>query len=245
LSRKMYNNKFYRSWSKPDDLISFRVTAGETDLFISADKDLTKQAGDAIRKARADIEEYIKSTTDFKESLEPLPHNEKAPEIVKQMMEVSSKTGIGPMAAVAGAIAEVVGKQLLSETEEIIVENGGDIFISSKCRRKIGIYAGNSPLSNKIGIELLAEDTPCGICTSSATVGPSLSFGKADATVMYSRNCALADAAATAVCNMVKSKDDINEGLKLARDIEGIEGAMIIIKDAFGAWGKIKIIDIT
>ena len=242
---KMYTNRFYRSWSKPDNLISFRVTAGETDLFISAESDLTELATDAIRITRADIEEYIKSNPDFKESLEPLPHNEEAPEIVKQIIDASSKANVGPMAAVAGAVAEAVGRQLLSKTEQIIVENGGDIYINSKCPRKIGIYAGNSSLSNKIGIELLAEDTPCGICTSSATVGPSLSFGKADAAVIYSRNCALADAAATAVCNIVKSKDDINEGLKLVKDIEGIEGALIIIKDAFGAWGKIKIIDIS
>ncbi len=241
----MYNNRFYRSWSKSDDLISFGITVDETDLFISADKDLTKQAEDAIRKIRADIEEYVKSHLDFKESLLPLAYDENAPEIIKQMLDASIKAGVGPMAAVAGAIAEAVGKQLCGETEEIIVENGGDIYILSKSMRRIGIYAGDSPLSNKIGIELAASDTPCGVCTSSATVGPSLSFGKADAAVVYSKNCALADAAATTVCNIVKRKDDINEGLKIARDIEGVEGALIIIKDAFGAWGKIKIVDIT
>ena len=241
----MYNNRFYRSWSKSDDLISFGITVDETDLFISADKDLTKQAEDAIRKTRADIEEYVKSHLDFKESLLPLAYDENAPEIIKQMLDASIKAGVGPMAAVAGAIAEAVGKQLCGETEEIIVENGGDIYILSKSMRRIGIYAGDSPLSNKIGIELAASDTPCGVCTSSATVGPSLSFGKADAAVVYSKNCALADAAATTVCNIVKRKDDINEGLKIARDIEGVEGALIIIKDAFGAWGKIKIVDIT
>ena len=240
----MYNNRFYRLSSKSGDLISFKVTAGETDLFISAVKDLTELATDAIRKTRRDIEEYIKSNPDFKKSLAPIAYDESAPEIVKQMINASSKARVGPMAAVAGAIAEAVGKQLLSKTEQVIVENGGDIYISSKCPRKIGIYAGTSPLSNKIGIELPAEDTPCGVCTSSATVGPSLSFGKADAAVIYSRSCALADAAATAVCNIVKTKDDINEGLKLAKVIEGVEGALIIVKDAFGAWGKIKIIDI-
>ena len=108
------------------------------------------------------------------------------------MLSASSRTGVGPMAAVAGAIAEAVGRQLCSKTEQIIVENGGDIYILSKTARKIGIYAGDSVLSNKIGIEIAAEDTPCGVCTSSATVGPSLSFGKADAAVVYSRNCTLA-----------------------------------------------------
>lgn len=241
----MYNNRFYRTWSKPDGLISFGVSVGETDLFISADKDLTKQAEDIARGIRADIEEYLKTHPDFKESLSPLPHDENASEIVKRMIDASSKAGVGPMAAVAGAIAEAAGKKLCSETEQVVVENGGDIFILSKSTRKIGIYAGDSPLSNKIGIELAASDTPCGVCTSSATVGPSLSFGKADAAVVYSKNCALADAAATAVCNIVKRKDDINEGLKLAKDIEGVEGALIIVKDAFGAWGRIKIVDIT
>lgn len=240
----MYNNRFYRFYSKSDDLVSFQVTVAETDLFISADKDLSRQAEAAIKSSRAGIEDYIKLHPDFKKSLIPLKYDKEAPKIVKAMMQAAERAGVGPMAAVAGAIAEAVGKKLLKESAQVIVENGGDIFISSKSARKIGIFAGESPLSEKIRIQLEALDTPCGVCTSSATVGPSLSFGKADAALIYSKNCALADAAATAVCNAVKSKEDIKKGLKLAENIKGVEGAVIIIGDALGAWGEIKIIDI-
>ncbi len=238
-------DRFYRSWSKSDELISFRVVIEETDLFISADKDLSKEATSAIREVRADIEEYIKLHSDFKHALEPVAYDERAPKIVREMLSASLKSGVGPMAAVAGAVAGAVGKQLCDKTQDIIIENGGDIYMVSKVSRKIGIYAGDSVLSNKIGIEILPENTPCGICTSSATVGPSLSFGRADAAVIYSKDCALADAVATAVCNIVKTKDDIHMALKAAKAIKGVEGALIIIKDAFGACGSIKIVDIT
>ncbi|MFH0732313.1 MAG: UPF0280 family protein [Candidatus Omnitrophota bacterium] len=237
--------RFYRSWSKSSGLVSFKAAVAETDLFISAGRDLTLEAIKAIKEARLDIEEYIRAHPYFKETLEPVPLDKAAPQIVKQMIDAGLKALVGPMAAVAGAVAEAVGRKLLGMTKEIIVENGGDIYINSKSARKIGIYAGPSPLSNKVGIEIKSEDTPCGVCTSSATVGPSLSFGRTDATVIYSRNCALADAAATAVGNIVQTKDEINDGLNLAKGIKGVEGALIIIKDAMGAWGKIKIVDIT
>ncbi len=241
----MYEKRFYRLWSKSKNLISFEVRVKETDLFISADRDLTKEAKEAVGKSREYIEGYIKLHPNFKTSLTPLPHDKNAPEIIRQMLKAAYKAGVGPMAAVAGAIAGEVAKQLLSRTREILVENGGDIYILAKSARKIGIFAGDSPLSNKLAIEISAKDTPCGICTSSATVGESLSFGKADAAVIYSRDCALADAAATAVCNIVKSKGDIKKGINLAKGIKGVEGALIIIKDAFGAWGRIKLVDIT
>ncbi len=241
----VYDDRFYRSWSKSKDLVSFEITVKETDLFISADKDLSAQAESAVKEIREDIERYIKLYPRFKTSLTPLPDDKKAPLVIRRMLKASSKAAVGPMAAVAGAIAEIAAKQLLDKTSQIIAENGGDIYILSKSTRTIGVFAGESPLSNKLGIEISAKDTPCGICTSSATVGPSLSFGRADAAVIYSRDCALADAAATAVGNIVKSKDDIKKGLNLAQDIKGVEGALIIIKDAFGAWGKIKIVDIT
>jgi len=240
-----YEHRFYRLWSKSGDLVSFEVTIKETGLFVSAQADLSKQTEDAISQTRQDIEGYIRLHPKFKTTLTPLPDDKNAPQIVRQMLKASLKSGVGPMAAVAGAIAEEVGNRLLKETSQVIVENGGDIFISSKTTRRIGIFAGESPLSNKLAVEISAKDTPCGICTSSATVGPSLSFGKADAALIYSRNCALADAAATAVGNIVKSKDDIKKGLKLAEKIKGVEGALIIIKDTFGAWGSIKIVDIT
>ena len=144
---------------------------------------------------------------------------------------------MGPMAAVAGAISEFVGKGLLNFSSEVIVENGGDIFMQSQSDRIAGIYAGDSPLSQKIGLKIPAEDTPMGICTSSGKIGHSLSFGKADAVVILSKDTALADAAATAVGNIVISAGDIQKGINFAKMIEGVLGVVVIVEDKLGAWG--------
>jgi len=240
----MHENRFYRIWSGTEGLTSFKVKVFQTDLFASADKNLTAETNIIIKSLRSDIEKYIKTRPEFESSLTPLEYDKNAPLIIRDMFKAGKAAGVGPMAAVAGAIAEHTGRGLSVYTEEIIVENGGDIYIKSKHPKKVCIYAGTSPLSGKVGIEISAADTPCGICTSSATVGPSISFGGADAAVVYSRSCALADAAATAVCNRVKSKEGIKPAIEMTKKIQGVEGVLIIIKDAMGAWGKIKIIDI-
>ena len=127
--------------------------------------------------------------------------------LVKEMIRVSTLANVGPMAAVAGAMAEFVSKDLLKISKQVIVENGGDIYLATSRERTIGIYAGTSPLSMKLGITISPEDSPLGVCTSSGTVGPSLSFGKADAVCILSKSAALADAAATAVGNVVRGEE--------------------------------------
>ena len=148
---------------------------------------------------------------------------------------------MGPMAAVAGAISEFVGKGLLNFSSEVIVENGGDIFMQSQSDRIAGIYAGDSPLSQKIGLKIPAEDTPMGL-SSSGKIGHSLSFGKADAVVILSKDTALADAAATAVGNIVISAGDIQKGINFAKMIEGVLGVVVIVEDKLGAWGDIQLV---
>jgi len=150
--------------------------------------------------------------------------------------------GVGPMAAVAGAIAEMVGRELLNFSSEVIVENGGDIFLCHKKMRHIGIYAGDSPLSGKLALEIEPEDTPLGVCTSSGTVGHSLSFGKADAAIVLSPSAALADAAATAVGNMVKTAEDMPRAIEFVREVEGLTGIAIIVGDKMAVWGKINLV---
>ena len=145
------------------------------------------------------------------------------------------------MAAVAGAIAEFVGRELLSYSPEIIVENGGDIYLKSLSNRLIGIYAGSSPFTGKIGLNVNGSDTPLGICTSSGTVGHSLSLGKADAVIAVSNSAILADAAATAIGNLVSQDEDIPRGIEFAQGIEGLNGVVIIKDDKMQLWGDIRI----
>jgi ApbE superfamily uncharacterized protein (UPF0280 family) len=177
----------------------------------------------------------------FQQSLVPLAEDPYAPEIVKQMIQTSQRAGVGPMATVAGAMADLVSKDLLELSREVIVENGGDIYLAISKERTIGIYAGESPLSLKIGIVISPDEAPLGVCTSSGTVGPSLSFGKANAVCILSKSAAFADAAATAVGNVVKEKKDISSGLWKAREMDGVLGTLIIIEEKMGVWGKIRL----
>jgi ApbE superfamily uncharacterized protein (UPF0280 family) len=157
------------------------------------------------------------------------------------MAEAGQKAGVGPMAAVAGAIAESVGRELLTFTPEIIVENGGDIYLKVLRKRTVGIFAGDSPLTGKIGLEIEPGDTPLGICTSSGTVGHSLSYGKSDAVVVLSASTALADAAATAIGNRIQKPDDIDTAIEFGRSIDGLKGIVIIVGKSVGVWGDVKL----
>ncbi|MCK4368589.1 MAG: UPF0280 family protein [Dehalococcoidales bacterium] len=237
----MYQPRTYRHWVKDKDLVSFNVVVKETDLYIRASTDLKRKAHRLVLKYRNLLERYIERHPSFLTSLEPVAIGDDAPRIVTEMAESARKVGIGPMASVAGAIAEFVGSQLLDSSPEIIVENGGDIYLKSLGGKLIGIYAGKSPLTGKISLEINGQDTPMGICTSSGTVGHSLSYGKADAVIVLSKSAALADAAATAIGNLIIQPDDIPSGIEFAQGIDGLNGVIIIQGDKMGLWGEVKI----
>ena len=234
----------YRDLIKPGNLFSFQVSIKESDLLVLANKKLPKETEEALIWCRKDIEQYIYQNPVFRTTFKPFPLEEKMPPIVKAMAEASQKAGVGPMAAVAGAIAEFVGKKLLNYCHEVIVENGGDIFMQVRRRKRVGIYAGESPLSEKIALEVEPQDTPLGVCCSAGSFGHSLSLGKADAAVVLSSSAALADAVATAVGNMVKEEDDIQKGLEFLMRIPGVRGGVIIKSKRMGAWGKVRIVSV-
>ena len=199
----MYQPRTYRHWVKDKGLVAFNVTVKETDLYISARSDLKRQAHKLVLKYRHMLGEYIEGHPSFLTSLEPVAVDDDAPPLAAGMAEAAGKAGVGPMAAVAGAIAEYVGSGLLALSPEVIVENGGDIYLKSLSKRLIGIYAGKSPLTGRVGLEIEGKDTPLGVCTSSGTVGHSLSLGQADAVIALAPSTALADAAATAIGNRI------------------------------------------
>ncbi len=238
----MYEPRFYRHWIKDDDLVSFEVVVKQTDLYIRSRRDLKDKALDSVLKHRGSLEAYIGRHPIFLTTLDPYQAEAGAPAIVKEMARVSQLAGVGPMAAVAGAIAEAIGRDLLAFSPEVIVENGGDIFLKICKKRLVGVYAGQSSFTRKIALEIMPRETPLGICTSSGTVGHSLSLGGADAVIALSSSVALADAAATALGNIVKDADDIPEAIEKARSIEGLRGLVIIVGDKMGVWGKVKIV---
>ncbi|MBM4278825.1 MAG: UPF0280 family protein [Deltaproteobacteria bacterium] len=238
----IFEKRTYRNAVKADDLVQFEVIVKETDLLIRAEKDLSREAKESVFKYRNQLETYIATNPDFERSLIPVQEISHAPEIIREMIRTSSLAGVGPMAAVAGAMAQSVSKDLLQFSNEVIVENGGDIYLATSKKRIIGIYAGASPLSMKIGIVIEPGESPLGICTSSGTVGHSLSFGKSDAVCVLSKSGALADAVATAVGNIVREKKDIERGLERGKEIEGVSGVLIIVGEKMGGWGDIRLI---
>jgi len=238
----VYERRNYREWVKTDDLVQFEVIVKETDLLVSAERDLSRETRESVLKYRYQLETYVSMNPEFEKSLIPLEEDPGVPEIVKEMIRTSRLANVGPMAAVAGAMAESVSKDLLKLSREVIVENGGDIYLVASKERTIGIYAGDSPYSLKLGITVHPEETPLGVCTSSGTVGHSLSFGKADAVCILSKSAALADVAATSVGNIVRGKKDIELGLERGKEIEGVLGTLIIVEDKIGIWGNIRLV---
>lgn len=223
-------------------LLAERVVVQQTDLGIYSLRPVAVVAKEALIAQRAHLEAYIHSHPDFLHSLKPLPLDPLAPPIVGNMLQAGQAAQTGPMAAVAGALAEQVGRELLPLSEEIIVENGGDIFLHIGRPVTMAVFAGPSPLSLKIGLRVAPESGVRAVCTSSGTVGHSLSLGRADAACVLSRDCALADAVATAVGNRVRSAGDIQTAIRWAQDIAGIAGVLIIVGEKMGAWGALEVV---
>jgi ApbE superfamily uncharacterized protein (UPF0280 family) len=174
--------------------------------------------------------------------LEPWQEQAFAPEIVRDMIVAGSAAGVGPMAAVAGAVAEFVGRKLLNYTCQVVVENGGDVFIKAKGPVVAGLFAGKSPLSMKMGINVPDTRNGLGLCTSSGTVGHSLSMGSADAVCVVSHSCALADAAATAIGNRIRSPREIKAAIAFGKHISGVLGIVVVASRKMGAWGQVELV---
>ncbi|MBF0467726.1 MAG: UPF0280 family protein [Desulfamplus sp.] len=256
----MFENRNYRSRSNRKGLIPFKITVKETDLHIQAESDLSQVALRIVMEQRGFVESYMQLDPEFRTSLKPLqPTIPVVPQIVTDMIDAGKKAGVGPMAAIAGAIAEQTGLALMEYSAEVIVENGGDIFFKTNSDMVFSIFAGKSPLSMKVGVrihprntdaETATIDNKCvqrqgmALCTSSGTVGHSMSFGKADAVTVISSSCALADATATALGNIVKQDCDIEKAIEAGQKFPGIEGIIIIKGKKLGAWGNLELVRI-
>lgn len=189
----------------------------------------------SIRKERAQLEEFIRRDHFYQLTLEPYAPGEEAPPIVREMAEKSALFGIGPMAAVAGAIAGYAVSAMMDEgATYAVVDNGGDICILNDHPISVGIYAGSSPIRD-MAFEIDARRRPLGICTSSGTVGPSISFGWADAAVVISQDVVLADAAATALGNAVPLQGSLPDCFAVI-DRPGIAGALVIRGSQMAMW---------
>jgi len=225
-------------------LFRLRWTIKQSNVLIISDLARAIELGiESILCHRRQLELYIGRRPEYALSLRPLQVDESAPEVVRMASSAAEAAQVGPMAAVPGVLAELAVRNMVLEGSLVsLVENGGEIAATSTQPLVVGIYAGSSPLSGKIGFHLTPKDFPIGIATSSATVSHALSFGEADAAVVVANTSSLADAAATAVCNSVAGKDiqaSIQSGLERAESIPGVRGALVIRQNYAGTVGKL------
>jgi hypothetical protein len=238
-----YQKRSYRCRVDAAGLARMQIVCGQTDLDILTDRPAGRSGlREKIAAARRDIQRYIERDERFLTSLSPIPVEPGAPAIVRKMAAAARAADVGPMAAVAGALAQAVGRELArAGCREVIVENGGDIFLAARRPLTVGIYAGRKKLLGTLKLVVRAAQMPQAICTSSGTVGHSLNFGCADAAVIIAADAALADAVATATANRVRHKADLEKAIAFARSIKGVRGCLIILKNSLAAWGAVEL----
>ncbi len=250
--RMNYTERTYRSAMGGTGLVPLEIHYRETDLWIGMDRsasegldrrELTHLVLGRVRTCWHEIGWCIARCRDFLSSYVPIKDIPGSPTLCTAMLEASRRAGTGPMAAVAGAVADAVGRELshVLGARELIVENGGDIYVQTTQGVICRVFAGASPLSGQVRIHIPKEVSPVGVCTSSATVGPSKSFGRADAVTVVAADAAFADAAATAWANRVKSQDDIAPVIEAMKDQREIIAGVIILGDRLGFFGDIPI----
>ncbi|MCM8787778.1 MAG: UPF0280 family protein [Candidatus Omnitrophica bacterium] len=239
----MYEERFYRNFCDLD--YGFQICYNESDLFIWSDKPLNKDfAYTILKKYYLQIEEHIKKNPLFLTSLTPLPFEQNAPAIINNMIKSAQHANVGPFASVAGAIAQYVGLELLGYTEQLIIENGGDIFLKINKDKKLGVYLGKhfDLTIDTIFLKIKKRQFPFGIASSSAFIGHSLNFGRADLVTVIAKDAISADCFATALSNRIKKINDIKKILDIAKNNPLIEAMLIAFEKKIYLWGDIEIL---
>lgn len=224
-------------------LLFNRFKIKESNILLKTDEKAFYSAVEAAVKHRADLDGYIKKRPEILWALEPIDCGDDPPPIIERMCTAAKKAEVGPMAAVAGALADLIAEAALKNgASGVLVEDGGELFADGEYSFTVSIGAGYSPISRQIGFKLTPDLYPVGIATSSATVGHALSFGIADAVTVISRNAALADALATAICNATRGSsptEAVEEGIRAARKYEEVKGVLIVVRDKVGLLGEV------
>jgi hypothetical protein len=223
-------------------MIKEKIKIQETQINLKTDLE-NHNLPDFIIKRRMEIINFSRRNPEFLSSLEPLIINE-APLIVKLMAKAAIKAEVGPMAAVAGSISQLSLSYLLNKGSQYsIIDNGGDIALKTNEKVTIGLYSGTSSLSGNIGFQIKAKQTPIGICTSSGTVGHSISFGRSDSVTVFASQSSLADALATSIANNaqgITNQDAVQNCLDRSDDFkEHFRGIMVVVGEHAGTIGKI------
>ena len=239
-----YRERKYRSQFAAEGRRSFCVKFLESDLWIGVDSNsysdnMESDVMEWVVGLRRSMDACILMDPGFRTSLIPYDAQPYAPETMRRMSAVSHRTGIGPMSAVAGAFAEYVAEHLKEKynCNEVIVENGGDIYADCISDFDVSVFAGESVLSDRVGFHIPSGSFPLGICTSSGTVGPSLSLGRADAVMIICKDVMLADSYATAFANRITCVDDLQPVMDLISAHSDILGSIAVKDDRMAVSG--------
>jgi len=239
----MYQERFYRKWTETHNLHKLWIVVHESDLLLYTSEKINRESAENIVKGyRSQIEDYIQKHRDFYNSLSPVEPLPLAPPIIKDMCYFSSLTGIGPFSSVAGAIAQYVGEELLEYSKEVIVENGGDLFVKIQEVRIGGVFFYQGNKRQIIRFKIRPTTTTLGISSSSSTIGDSLSFGNVELACVVADNAILSDTCATLLGNLVKKRKDINPALSRIKSIEGVRAALIVFQNEVFLWGEWELV---
>ena len=227
---------------KSEGLTRFEVSDGNISLHILADRSLQKEAHAALIKCRTDLDNYSIKDPQLLKTKSPKRVGFGAPRVVREISSAGRKAKLGPSSALIGAVAEYVGKELLKSSKEVVVDGGGKMFMKINRTRRVMVHAGASPFSEKIALEIDADQTPMGISLLNEQDTSEFHQGKPDAVIITSGSAALAESSAYAIGNVISSIDDIQGGLNVAKRIRGIRSILIIKGDHIGASGRMKIV---
>ncbi|MBI5518680.1 MAG: UPF0280 family protein [Desulfovibrio sp.] len=246
MSRQVFlsTRRGYREAVRPQQgETAFQVVLEHTDLFVTAEADLREPMLDLVRRLRGELKNFMLTHPGFRESLVPFPVPDDAPFIAREMARAAALVNVGPMAAVAGTFAQLVADHFRGQSPNLIVENGGDLYLHSTKERVVALL-GDPESGARLGLRLGPGDFPVSLCASSATIGPSLSLGAGELVAVRSKSGAFADAAATALANLIDGPDDLDLVLARARKMAplGLEGVFAQAGGKLGVWGKMELV---
>lgn len=239
------DREYRRSFRARQGEVAFQAAVEQSDLWIVARSDLTAEALQALHAVRGELKAYLVLHPEYAASLEPVEVPPGVSGVVREMADAARICGVGPMAAVAGAVAQAVAQALLPRSPDVLVENGGDIFMHSTRERAVALLADPGSGAH-LGLRLAACAFPLSVCSSSASIGHSLSLGRGELVTVLADSGAMADAAATALCNMIRTARDLERVLAAAQawTAHGLRGVFAQGGGKIAAWGEIELITI-
>lgn len=244
----LFDNRTYRIGIPEVELSSFTITVKETNLYIRTNNPRTQPVFDAVLSARHSLEQYIADNPQFAATLSPVADDPLAPRFIREMIQDARVCNVGPMAAVAGTLAEIAAWSIVKSHQEderpteAIVENGGDVYIISPVSRVVSLeWSMDEGKEGRVGIEIPPSPEGIGISSSSGTFGHSLSLGGCDLATVAAKSGSLSDAAATALGNRIESPEDIEGQTADICRIPGVLGVFVVVGGVIGIQGDIHL----